>query len=178
MKESIANSYVFMIIIIFISVIALVFVSSLSYSKAFKVKNKILDIIEQYDDGYGYNSSTRTYANKETIEKDIEAELKDIGYRISNNRTCPTRTTKSGNVLYAINNQENYRYCVYRESQGRGEQYYVVVYMYFDVPIIDRYLEFPLSGQTKVFYQTIDNHHKCVTNSDCGDKQCVSGICR
>ncbi len=170
MKESIANSYVFMIIITFIIIIMLVFLSSLAYSKAFKVKNKIVDLIEKYDDGYSEE-------NRAVLDQKIEEMLKDIGYRVSNNHTCPTRTTKSGNVLTAINNQKNYRYCIYEEPQGRGNQYYVVAYMYLDIPIIDSKLEIPLTGQTKVFYHTIDNHHKCNTDADCGNDKCVNNKC-
>ena len=169
MKESIANSYIFMIIITFIIIIMLVFLSSLAYSKAFKVKNKIIDLIEKYDDGYE--------PNKQTLDAQIEEVLKDIGYRMSNNHTCPTRISKNGSALTAINTQTNYRYCIYKEVQGRGVQYYVIAYMYFDIPVINEYLEFPLSGQTKVFYETIDNHHKCNTDSDCGNLKCVDNKC-
>ena len=171
MKESIANSYVFMIVIIFVGVIMLVFLSSLAYSKAFKVKNKIIDLIEKYDDGYE--------PNQKTLNEQIDEMLKNIGYRVNTRQhTCPERKTNSGKVLTALNTPENYRYCIYKETQGRGDQYYVIVYMYFDIPIVDSNLEFPLSGQTKVFYHTIDNHGKCYLDAECGGLKCINNKCQ
>ena len=47
MKETIANAGVFNLIIIFVTILLLFFVGSLGYSKAFKVKDKIVREIEK-----------------------------------------------------------------------------------------------------------------------------------
>ena len=52
MKEAIGNSAIFTIAIVLISLVIAVFLSSLNYSKAFKIKTHIVDIIENYEDGY------------------------------------------------------------------------------------------------------------------------------
>ena len=43
MKEAIANAGVFNLVIIFVIVLLAFFIGSLSYSKAFKTKNKIIE---------------------------------------------------------------------------------------------------------------------------------------
>ena len=48
MKEAIGGSYIFQIVIVFIALFSTFIVYSVNYSKAFKVKNEVLDLIEQY----------------------------------------------------------------------------------------------------------------------------------
>ena len=89
MKESIGNAMLFYIIITFVVVLIMFFVGSLSYSKAYKVKNKIVEEIEKEE----------TY-NQAAIDE-IESWLagggengKGIGYRhntgsLTNTGNCP-----------------------------------------------------------------------------------------
>ena len=47
MRESIGNSYIFGIVIALIGVIFLILIGSLSYSRAFKIKTRMIEIIEK-----------------------------------------------------------------------------------------------------------------------------------
>ena len=69
MKEAIANAGVFNLIIIFVIVLILLFIGSLSYSRGFKAKNKIIEEIEK---DQGFNSSTQAR---------VDEWLGSIGYR-------------------------------------------------------------------------------------------------
>lgn len=51
MKEAIGTSMVFNLIMIFLGIFIILYVSSIAYSKGFKVRNRLIDIIEKYD-GY------------------------------------------------------------------------------------------------------------------------------
>ena len=48
MKEAIGNAFIFGLVITFIGIFILFFATSTSYTKAFKVKNKIIEIIEKH----------------------------------------------------------------------------------------------------------------------------------
>lgn len=158
MKESISTAAVFNIMIVFISTLLLFLIGSISYSKAFKVKNKIIEEIER-DKGYAT-----------TTEVAIEKWLQEIGYR--RNTVGMKAGCKNGNV----NTKSSYRYCVYEKStclsnnangnvqrgnivndenqdevRNCGTFYEVVAYMYFDIPIIGDLLEIPVSGETLTF---------------------------
>ena len=66
MKEAIGNAALFNIVIIFVAILIAFFVGSLSYTKAYKVKNKIVEEIEKE----GEHSTTveqaeNAYANDE-----------------------------------------------------------------------------------------------------------------
>jgi len=135
MKESIANTYILNIVIVFVIIFMFFFAGSLSYTKAFKVKNKIVDILEKYE----------TY-DKNAIQE-IEQQLGEMGYRVSKgNKACPTRNGKTS-IASTIN---AYRYCVYEYETPKGNYYGVAAYMYFDFPIIGGTMEFPVYGETKI----------------------------
>ena len=84
MREAIGSSLLFNLIIVIVIVMIAFLVGSLSYSKAFKVKNRIINIIEKYE---GYNQTDSKLINE------INSELKNMGYRINKNKKC-----KSGDI--------------------------------------------------------------------------------
>ena len=146
MKESIANSMIFYIVIIFIAILIGVLVTSISYSKAFKVKNRIIEMIENHT----------TYDSE--LEAEINTMLGEIGYRVNQNslnNQCPEMDNavsltgeKNGK---AINQSSVYRYCVYKYNTTRGTYYGVTTYMYFDLPLVDE-LVIPVYSETKTIF--------------------------
>ena len=80
MKESINTAIIVGIIITIIGLIELVLFASFAYSRAFKIKSRIVDIIEEEA---GYN---------ETVKDKIDSEVAKIGYRLTEygNNSCPT----------------------------------------------------------------------------------------
>jgi len=149
MRESIGNSMVFTIMLIFIGAMIAILVSSVAYSKASKVKNMIADKVEKYaekaDNGL---LSTSSFADGSALAEEINTSLKTIGYRINSTyvNNCPT----TDGVL--LNGNSSYKYCVYLHQSSRGPYYKVVAYMYFDFPIIGDFIEFPVSTETKIIY--------------------------
>ena len=165
MNESIGNALLFNLVITFVIVLSGLFIGSMAYTKAFKVKNKIIEEIEKQ----GENSST-----PETAYADAQDEIYDwlsssgekgrgIGYKKNLNSSqqifCPQYKG-----VDAINKTGDYEYCVYfidtcnngGDSDKCGKYYHVTTYMYFDVPIIGSTLKFPISGSTKVIYNLGD----------------------
>lgn len=142
MKEAISNSFLTTFILVIIVVIIALVAGSLSYTKAFKVKNRIINIIE--------NSQVWDSATKE----EVDLALREIGYRVNvnNKQNCPQMSGKEAINTYG----SSYRYCIYQFTSYKGNYYGVVAYMYFDFPIIGQHLELPVRGQTKIFYD-IDN---------------------
>ena len=157
MKEAIANAGVYNLVIMFVIILLVFFIGSLSYSKAFKVKNKIIEEIEK-DQGYtiGINDST---------EDRVEEWISNIGYRVNvgnarNTENCPKVTGNGGNAGKLVNTDGDYQYCVYEfdtcaskeaDKAKCGKYYRVTTYMYFDIPIIAGLLKLPVSGETMIF---------------------------
>ena len=138
MKDAIGGGLLFNLVIIFVVAIVVLFISSLAYSKAYKVKNRIIEIIEKY--GY-YDSNSES-----DVAKEIQQDLALIGYPTTITRECP-----AGNL-----NGSSYRYCVYKketkDAKEKDYSYYyeVVTYVYFDFPIIEDILQLEVKGETKL----------------------------
>lgn len=132
MRESIGSAMLFYIIITFVVIIIITLVGSLSYSKAFKLKTKIVDIIERY---HGYD------ADNEEQQDEIDSLLSKVGYRVGKS-SCEANNLSNS----------NYNYCVYGYNTPKGPYYKVVVFIEFELPIINTVLRFPLSGETEIIY--------------------------
>lgn len=141
MREAVGNTFLFNVIIVFIFVILFILVGSLSYSKGFKAKNKIISIIEDQ----------RTY--DEEVINQIDQALNKNGYRtrsVFRHKECPEPKEDEAKVL--LEQSVNYPYCVYQVTTERGIYYSVTVYTRFEVPLISGLLEFGVSGDTRTIY--------------------------
>jgi hypothetical protein len=142
MREAIGNALLLNIIVTVLAVMMIFLVSSLSYTKAFKIKNNILNIIENY----GY------------ITIRVDRMLEATGYRIikGTNKTCEVAKPGLKHEILTTSRPGTYRYCVVRYEINRGDlkgHYYgVTAYMYFDLPLIGEMLEYPVYGETRVIY--------------------------
>lgn len=138
MKAATGNALLMNVIIIFLVVVLSLIVTSISYTKAYRVKNRIIEIIEDYNGNFaGGNIMTQ-----------INSSLTSIGYRHNNGKQCPTLDNLSADYAGS-----DYLYCIYTYNSDRGKYYKVIAYMYLDLPIIGSYLNFPIYGETKVFYE-------------------------
>ena len=151
MSQSIGNALLFNIIITIVIILVAFFVGSLSYTKAFKVKNRIIEEIEK-------NQTFNSAVEKEVNEWLASGENgKGIGYRkntrsLNNSANC---SSNKGGTL--VNKTSDYQYCVYEINTCTanksicGKYYRVTTYMYFDVPIIDELIKIPVNGETMIF---------------------------
>lgn len=135
MKEAIGTSYVFTLMMVFIGILIVMFVGSIAYTKGFKVRNKIIDLIEKNE---GYNDMA--------IEQ-IDENLASIGYRIVD-KECPAKKN-----VGAIQ-ESDYRYCVYQyTNEEKGVYYGVTVFISFDIPLLGDYIEIPIYGESRLIFK-------------------------
>jgi len=138
MRESVGQAFLYNLVIIFITVMIVILVGSLAYSKAYKIKNKLVDIVEKHK---GYTGGA--------IEE-INGYLSSIGYKVNPHGSQRCKTREGGTIL--TNSATTYRYCVYKYEESKGTYYGVNTYIYFEFPIIGDVLEIPVYGETEVFY--------------------------
>lgn len=152
MKESLANSYVFSIILVIVGICSSLIIVSMNYSKVFKMKNRVIEIIEKHG----------TY-NNTNVMTEIDNFLRDAGYppRQTTDK-CPKGRGTSGSAslsdsdagVNAINTLKNYKYCIYKFKTAKGSYYSVVLYMNLEFPLIGEFikLELPMYGDTKIIF--------------------------
>ena len=138
MKEAMGTSLVFGFIMLFIAVLIAILVGSISFSKGFKIRNRIIDRIEQYE---GFSDDAHSV---------IQDDLKAIGYKIVSDIDCE-KYANGGKLLTSTYN--DYNYCVFEHSTSRGSYYGVTVFIQFDIPLIGKYIKLPLYGETRVIYE-------------------------
>lgn len=139
MKSATGSALLTNIIIVFLVVVMGLLVTSISYTKAYRIKNRIVDIIEDYDGDFKNN--------KNKIIAEIDASLGSVGYRLNEGKSCSTRYGTP------ITTGSNYYYCIYENESQRGFYYKVVAYMYLDIPLVGKLVNIPVGGETKVFYE-------------------------
>ena len=150
MNEATGQTGLMNIMLTIIGITIVLLAGSIAYSKAFRVKNRITDAIEKNG---GYNGVTKSL---------IEETLKNIGYKTIDPKEylsyCPTNKFKGSDAeepFYELvtNNYPGYLYCVYSKDYGEGVySYKVMAFMYFDLPVISRYILIPVTGETKIIY--------------------------
>lgn len=141
MKAAIGNSLVLGIIVTFLAIVLIILVSSITYTKAFRIKNRIVDEIEKVET-YNYD-----------VDNALNTLFKEIGYKTSplmNNTKCNDYKPDDAVLL---NSTSAYHYCVFQiNSSDKGGYYYkVVAFAYLDFPLISA-IQFPVYGETKMFY--------------------------
>lgn len=154
MKEALGNSYITIIVVTFIGLLIVILASSSAYSKAVKVRNRIMEMIEN-NQGY-----TEGIVKGQNFIDEIDSELSKYGYRINTSITnnCKPRSGNDANGfqdVYDINSKSGsntkYDYCVYEYKTVKGVYYGVEAYMYFDIPLVDN-IKIGVYGETKTLY--------------------------
>ena len=142
MREAIGGTWIFSIVVVFIVLFSSYLAISVNYSKAFKVKDGIINILEK---GEGYNTST---------DDEIKEYLSNVGYNVYNK--CEGYTGK----LPSTNNSNSYKYCIKattNEENIKRTYYSVKVFFKLDLPILGSIFVFPVTGETKAIYYAEDN---------------------
>ena len=152
MKEAIGNSFLMTLAIVFSFLIMSLIIGIMAYTKAYKVKNKIVGVVEKYN---GYTTET---------ESDIYQDLREMGYQVnSDNKKCPKYDADMDEQDYNDRvklvheiQPGRFEYCMYRILSSRGYYYHVIVYTHFDIPVIGQWFTFQIKGDSQVIYDNFD----------------------
>lgn len=151
MKEAIGGTMTIYIIIVFLLLINGYLAFSVNYTKAFRVKNQVISLIEQHE---GYT---------EDAKEAIQSYLRQVHYT----------EIPQGYMNEVMNNDGDYvcelGYCVKTTIAGasstdelyRGSYYSVITFINIDIPILNKifpYMKvFQVSGETKMIYSSGTN---------------------
>lgn len=151
MREALGSSLLLNIVVFFVGIVIIFFIGTLSYSKAYRVKNRIIEIIEKYgiyEDG---------------AKSEINQTLANAGYNISANDLCSSSRVQrhlidevglefdSDSVISNLNDQ-SFNYCVFEATNktSNGRYYIIVTFVHFEFPLIGDIINIPVYGETKI----------------------------
>lgn len=168
MREAIGGSYIFQIVILFIALFSAFLVYSISYTKAFRVKNEILSLIEQYQGYSNANGEVTNMTDDELLEDgSVEALafklIKDVGYNkevvAGDESSCylageGSRTTNENDVQGEM---KSGGYCLYKLCSLEGDvhqntTYKVTAFIALKIPVLNATIKVPISGETRTIY--------------------------
>lgn len=171
MKEAIGGVTLFQIVILFLLIFTAVMCLTINHSKAFGVKDEIINILETDKLG-SYVSGTNNALDSNTISNVVE-HLNEVGYRItgscpngnwigydrngnqtSNNASFCIRTVDVSNAYYEdIKEKCKNGKCEITSGEFPKMVYYdVVVFYQLDIPIIRQVFNLKLNGSTKIMF--------------------------
>jgi hypothetical protein len=137
MREATGNALLTMMMTSIIAIIMIFFVGSISYTKAYRIKNYIVNKIEE---NKGWNS---------TLRDDVDNYLKNAGYYVKST-TCPNVASNVNNCIL-VPEQGKYDYCVYSCISGSDVYYKVITYSKFEFPVVGGLVKFDVKGETETF---------------------------
>ena len=159
MKGAIGNAFILNMVITFIIIFFSLLIGSMAYSKAYKVKNYLINEIDVFEKaGKMPKNSSKTAE----WDKEVNVFLNKIGYGLSvNNENTCTPKKKNGDPIPKITNGAGrYDYCIYIKYEEYGNNnniiddryhYIVETYMKLDLPVIGKLLRLPVRGETKTY---------------------------
>lgn len=143
MRSAIGNTFILNLILIFIGIMMIIYVGGIAYNKGFKIRNRIIDIIEENG---GYTASAKSA---------IAYDLTSVGYKVVTNNPYECSDRQYGTVVHD-RVTGSYDYCVYEFPDGsganRGTYYGVTVFISFDIPIVSETVKIPIYGEGRVIY--------------------------
>ncbi len=167
MKEAIGGVSIFQIAILFILVFAGIMCLTINHSKAFSVKDEIINIIQ--NDKFASHKEGDSYVLNEDVALKIAEEMNLAGYRVTGK--CPDDfqgynregALANGNASYCIRindvaktfndsatEQCKNNKCEVKKSKFPAMVYYDVILFYqLDIPIINNVMNFKIYGTTK-----------------------------
>ena len=178
MREAIGGTWLFGIVILFIALFASFLAYSISYTRAFNIKNEIINLIERNE---GYTSCTRGQTDEDqngdkgscdvknmtneelAANKSVEAQayykIIKAGYNYSAGETIDCRS-----VGHDDQQAKDGGYCVTKYCQKADDgsdlalnsqystYYKVTTFIALRLPVVDITFNIPVTGETRTIY--------------------------
>ena len=137
MRESFGGVFIIKLLLVFIVVYVSFMAVALNYAKAFRVKNQVINIVEQYQ----YSGSSDS-----AVVAEIERFLNKVPYVVDG--------IDCGNDVNNESIKNVKGVCIEPMiSTSSTEQYYkITTYIKIDFPFFGIELVIPISGETKMIY--------------------------
>lgn len=159
MKDAVGSSLLLYLVIIILGVVGSIIIGSNAYSKAYKAKNNIISIVNQF-----YEVEERDCFNSSTCINVVNETIKDNGYSLNVDNPCQNKNIinhykKNDDTLsaYLVYPKDEFNgYCIYKVLVNDSNDYYysVVTFSHLNIPPFGTLFKTPVYGETRVYYNT------------------------
>ena len=139
MRESFGGAFMIKVVMIFIVIYVSFMAVAVNYAKAFRVKNQIINILEQRQYGGG-----ATDGDGDTLEYINDTYLPSVPYFVKDIKSSDcdgTEPLKSGVCIVPGNKGI--------DDMELGTYYVVTTFISVDFPFFDIHMRLPIRGETK-----------------------------
>lgn len=148
MRDGIGSTVMIVLILAFIVIVSSYLAYNVNYTKAFRMKNKI---ISTYEDYHGICEPTK-------CEKEIEDYAKELGYRPAN-IICPTGydSKPAGKNLYCVKEVTINSSASSVDEKKPNKYYKIITRINIEIPLFDNIFNFGvfnITGDTKLVYNS------------------------
>lgn len=166
MREAIGGTWLFNIVIFFILLFAGYMCLSINYSKAFNVKDKIINEIER-NGGISFGDT-----RKDPALQNINEYINKVGYRNTGSCEGYEYGCNRDGVCSTVISSTNYSYCISEKKAKDNYKgaaptefiyisyYKVKVFYQLDLPVIRTAFQFNVKGDTKLLYNSVYANNK------------------
>lgn len=161
MREAIGGSQLLLIVVTIFIVTMMLLAGSIGYTKAFKARNAILNIVQSHG-AYGEDAVTLMAKDNGAAEEEIASLLNNMGYNVtigSSNGCKKLDELKNNSSLSNVScwkgNQYNFSVYSMLEQENSTWRYGVETYMYFELPLFGKtdLFSFPLYADSYTFFK-------------------------
>lgn len=160
MKDAMGGTWLTGLVILFLALFACFLAYSISYTKAFRTKNEIINIIEKNEGFTMSNNSARLHdLNMEALKQETSTEgkafafIKGLGYDYD---------TAEQVVCGNEGTMQNGGYCLKKFCPNDGKIYYkVTTFIALTIPVIEVTVKLPISGETKTMFYDVTGNLNC-----------------
>ena len=138
MRDAFGGAFMIKLVIVFIVIYVSFMAVAVNYAKTFRVKNRVIDILEQNQ--YGLDGS-----NKDTVRGKVSDYLKSVSYAVPKIMpgNCNSNNYVSGVCIEPVCSNEH------RSKDTTNSCYYIVTaYITADLPFFKLNPTLPIKGET------------------------------
>ena len=141
MREAFGGAFTIKLMLIFLAIYIAFIAVALNYAKAFRVKNRIIDIIEQNEGIYSYDDT-----KEGSVIGNINSYLNTVGYYVN---LANIKNNNTENI-----NCYDRGYCIEETTapvtDGITSKYYkVTTYININFPFFKLNFNIPITGETR-----------------------------
>lgn len=145
MRDAVGGTFMMYVFLIFLTVYITFVAVAFNYARAFRVKNKVIDIIEQNEGMSNADFNNLSGTNNSGVAGQINEYLNDIQYNIS----LTSREQSGRGVCFDMG------YCVdeinaVSDIDGVSASYYkVTTFVKLEIPFLELGFTIPVKGETR-----------------------------